>query len=167
MNIRATIAKTPLRVFSNALKGRGYWSSSLPLGHRAIVRRVTPKLSPFQPHRPSCRYASTTTAVGLTESRSLVARLKNFFYGTSIAVFLVFSYYYVTDTRAGVHQWVVVPSLRWFYDDAEDAHEAGTRALKRLYEFGIHPRERGKPDKDGVLKVEVGHPQKPQLTTWP
>lgn len=167
MNIRATIAKTPLRVSSNALKGRKYWSSSLPLGHRAIARVVTPKILPFQPHRPSCRYASTTTAVGLTESRSLVARLKNLFYGTSIAVFLVFSYYYVTDTRAGVHQWVVVPSLRWFYDDAEDAHEAGTRALKRLYEFGIHPRERGNPDKDGVLKVEVGHLQKPQLTTWP
>ncbi len=167
MNIRATIAKAPLRVSSNALKGRGYWSSSLPLGHRAIARAVTPKISPFQPHRPSFRYASTTTAAGLAERRSLVARLKNLFYGTSIAVFLVFGYYYVTDTRAGVHQWVVVPSLRWFYDDAEDAHEAGTRALKRLYEFGIHPRERGDPDKDVVLKVEVGHSQKPQPATWP
>lgn len=72
-------------------------------------------------------------------------------------MFLVFGYYYVTDTRAGIHQWVVVPSLRWIYDDAEDAHEAGTRALKGLYEFGIHPRERGNPDKEGDLEVEVGN----------
>lgn len=85
--------------------------------------------------------------------------MKNLFYGTSIALFLVLGYYYVTDTRAGVHQWVVVPSLRWLYDDAEDAHEAGTRAMKALYEFGIYPRERGNPDKDGALKVEVGNSQ--------
>ena len=75
--------------------------------------------------------------------------------GTLIGLSLALAYYYVTDTRAGIHQWVVVPSLRWIYDDAEDAHEAGTKALKGLYEFGIHPRERGKPDSSGDLKVEV------------
>lgn len=156
MNIRAAAAKAPLRVSGNALKGRGYWHRSLQLGPSAIARTVTPQLSSYQPLRASFRYASTTTAAGLAESRSLVTRLKNLFYGTSIALFLVFGYYYITDTRAGIHQWVVVPSLRWFYDDAEDAHEAGTRALKSLYKFGIHPRERGNPDKEGDLEVEVG-----------
>ena len=63
----------------------------------------------------------------------------------------------MTDTRAGIHQWVVVPSLRWIYDDAEEAHEAGTKALKALHKFGIHPRERGKPDDAGDLQVEVGN----------
>jgi len=156
MNIGATVAKVPLRVSGNALRGRGYWYRALRSGHRAVAGAVTPQISPYQPLRASFRYASTTTAAGLAESRSLVTRLKNLFYGTSIALFLVFGYYYVTDTRAGVHQWVVVPSLSWLYDDAEDAHEAGTKALKGLYEFGIHPRERGDPDKAGDLKVEVG-----------
>ena len=55
----------------------------------------------------------------------------------------------------GVHQWIVVPSLRWIYDDAEEAHEAGTKSLKALYQFGLHPRERGKADEAGDLEVEV------------
>ena len=59
------------------------------------------------------------------------------------------------NTDSGIHQWVVVPSLRWIYDDAEDAHEAGTKSLKALYQFGLHPRERGKPDDAGDLEVEV------------
>ncbi|KAI9749616.1 MAG: Dihydroorotate dehydrogenase (quinone), mitochondrial [Candelina submexicana] len=100
------------------------------------------------------RYASTAREIA-TDSGSLITRLKNLLLGTSIALALTFGYYYVTDTRAGIHQWVVVPSLRWFYDDAEDAHEAGTRALKALHSFGIHPRERGSPDKAGDLQVEV------------
>lgn len=49
----------------------------------------------------------------------------------------------------------MVPSLRWIYDDAEEAHEAGTKALKALYEFGLHPRERGNADSAGDLEVEV------------
>lgn len=91
----------------------------------------------------------------MADGGSLVTRLKNLLYGTSIALFLVFGYYYVTDTRAGVHRWLVTPSLRWIYNDAEEAHEAGTKALKGLYELGIHPRERGDPDKAGDLSVEV------------
>ncbi|KAI9821244.1 MAG: Dihydroorotate dehydrogenase (quinone), mitochondrial [Pycnora praestabilis] len=107
--------------------------------------------------RSSIRSASTSSD-SAGDSRSLVTRLKNLLLGTSIAVALAFGYYYITDTRAGVHQWVVVPSLRWLYDDAEDAHEAGTTALKVLHRFGIHPRERGNPDGKGDLEVEVfGH----------
>lgn len=157
MNVRIATAKAPLLVSAIALTGRGCWYRSIHYGHRAATRSVALKVSPYQHLRASFRYASTTTTAVAVESRSLVTRLKNLFYGTSIALFLVFGYYYVTDTRAGIHQWVVVPSLRWIYDDAEDAHEAGTRALKGLYEFGIHPRERGNPDKEGDLEVEVGN----------
>ena len=48
-----------------------------------------------------------------------------------------------------------MPSLRSIYDDAEDAHVAGTKALQALYQFGLHPRERGTIDEDGELEVEV------------
>lgn len=157
MNVRVAAAKAPLRVSGTALTGRGCWYRPIHYGHRATTKPVALKVSPYQHLQASFRYASTTTTAVAVERRSLVTRLKNLFYGTSIALFLVFGYYYVTDTRAGIHQWVVVPSLRWIYDDPEDAHEAGTRALKGLYEFGIHPRERGNPDKDGDLEVEVGN----------
>ena len=100
------------------------------------------------------RYASTSTVIS-SDTRSLRTRTKNLVLGTVIGTCLIFGYYYVTDTRAGIHQWVVVPSLRWIYDDAEDAHKAGTKALKGLYNFGIHPRERGDPDQAGDLEVEV------------
>ncbi|MCJ1393352.1 Dihydroorotate dehydrogenase (quinone), mitochondrial [Xylographa bjoerkii] len=103
------------------------------------------------------RYASTAQEVA-TDARSLVTRLKNLFLGTAIGASLILGYLYITDTRAGVHQWIIVPSIRWLYDDAEDAHEAGTKALKALYEFGLHPRERGSEDKADDLAVEVfGH----------
>ena len=55
----------------------------------------------------------------------------------------------------GVHQWLVIPSLRWVYDDAEEAHEIGVKALKGLYGFGLYPRERGNLDGAGDLQVEV------------
>ena len=103
---------------------------------------------------PNVRLASTTQeAAG--DARSLVSRIKNLLLGTTIGLILVFGYYYITDTRAGVHQWFFVPSLRWIYDDAEEAHEVGIKALKGLYGFGIHPRERGNPDGAGDLEVEV------------
>lgn len=104
------------------------------------------------------RFASTSQELA-TDARSLGTRLKNLVLGSAIGIFLVIGYYYVTDTRAGIHQWVVVPSLRWIYDDAEEAHEVGTKALKGLYDFGLHPRERGNEDAVGDLQVEVrsGH----------
>lgn len=51
-----------------------------------------------------------------------------------------------------------MPIIRTLYPDAEDAHHVGTKALKVMYDLGIHPRERGDPDAKGDLKVEVfGH----------
>jgi len=125
----------------------------------------------------STRYASTSPKTAFTAAYP-VTRTKNFIFGTTIGVVLSFGYLYVTDTRAGkstvcdylnsytrlqtdtsrsgIHQWLVVPSLKRFYPDAEDAHEAGNQALKALYQFGLHPRERDDPDKAGDLEVEVG-----------
>jgi dihydroorotate dehydrogenase len=90
------------------------------------------------------RSASTAAA----DANSLVTRLKNIFFGTSIFLFGAFSYLYITDTRAGVHQWLAVPALRWIYPDAEDAHHVGTQTLKALYSFGLHPRERNSKAED-------------------
>ena len=48
----------------------------------------------------------------------------------------------MTDTRSSIHQYVAVPAIRYLFPDAEDAHHFGTAALKAMYTFGIHPRER-------------------------
>ncbi|KAK1048855.1 Dihydroorotate dehydrogenase (quinone), mitochondrial [Friedmanniomyces endolithicus] len=67
------------------------------------------------------------------------------------------TYAYITDTRASMHQWAAVPALRLLHQDPEEAHHAGVRYIKGLYNFNLHPRERGGHD-DGALKVEVfGH----------
>ena len=101
------------------------------------------------------RSASTTQAA-LADARSLGTRMKNLLLGTTLGLVIISGYFYVTDTRSIVlHQWAVLPSLRWIYDDAEDAHEAGNKSLKTLYQFGLHPRERGNPDGAGDLTVEV------------
>jgi dihydroorotate dehydrogenase len=41
-----------------------------------------------------------------------------------------------------MHAWLVPPLLRLLYPDAEDAHHAGTAALKTLYTLNLHPRDR-------------------------
>ncbi|KAL8762668.1 MAG: hypothetical protein Q9184_001375 [Pyrenodesmia sp. 2 TL-2023] len=106
------------------------------------------------------RPASATAAVAAStppvkDARSLPTRLKNILLGSTIGLSLIMGYYYVTDTRASIHEWLVIPCLRYFYPDAEDAHEFGNRALKALYSFGIHPRERGNSDAWGDLAIEV------------
>ncbi|ESZ93479.1 putative dihydroorotate reductase PyrE [Sclerotinia borealis F-4128] len=85
------------------------------------------------------RYASTTTATGTS---TLLTRSKNILFGTSIALTLGFSYLYITDTRASIHRWLVVPALRAIYPDAEEAHHVGTSALQTLYSFNLHARDR-------------------------
>jgi dihydroorotate dehydrogenase len=45
--------------------------------------------------------------------------------------------------------------LRYFYPDAEDGHHAGTEALKALYSFGLHPRERNSKVQDSK-DVDLG-----------
>jgi len=99
------------------------------------------------------RFASTDR-----ERSTATSRLLNVFYGASLLLGLGIIYVYITDTRAGVHRWIVVPALRLIYREPEDAHRFGNQALKTLWEFGLHPRERGDPDKKQDLSVEVfGH----------
>ncbi|KAK4552339.1 Dihydroorotate dehydrogenase (quinone), mitochondrial [Recurvomyces mirabilis] len=70
-----------------------------------------------------------------------------------------FGYLYITDTRASIHQWLVVPTLRLLHADPEEAHHAGIRYIKGMYDFNLHPRERGNRDEEKRdLKIEVfGH----------
>ncbi|KAK0099819.1 Dihydroorotate dehydrogenase (quinone), mitochondrial [Cadophora gregata] len=112
---------------------------------RLIFAQSRPILLPRQFSRPAFTAAA--------KASSLVTRLKNLLYGTSISLFALFSYLYITDTRASVHQWLVVPTLRWVYPDAEDAHHTGTKALKALYSLNLHPRER--PSKKDAADLSV------------
>ena len=131
---------------------RNLRSPRTPL-RRTILSQRRP-IAP-RPSLPTARPASTASS---DAANSLVTRLKNLLYGTSLSLFVALSYLYITDTRAGIHQWLVVPALRLFYPDAEDAHHTGTQTLKALYSFGLHPRERNSKaeDKKGAdLSVSV------------
>ncbi|KAG9238955.1 dihydroorotate reductase [Amylocarpus encephaloides] len=127
--------------------------------HLSFCRTSLSQTRPIRTSHPRTAFQSSrpaSTAAG--DAGSIATRLKNVFYGTSIFLFGAFAYLYVTDTRAGVHQWLVVPAIRFVYPDAEDAHHAGTKALKVLYSFGIYPRERNskaQDSKDGDLSVTV------------
>ncbi|KAK6596625.1 dihydroorotate dehydrogenase [Botrytis cinerea] len=117
------------------------------------LRTSRPILSSSPSRISTKRFVSTST-----ETSPVLTRSKNLLVGTSIALALGFGYLYITDSRASVHQWLVVPALRAIYPDAEDAHHVGTKALKTLYSFGLHPRDRsfrqGNTDK-ADLSVEV------------
>ena len=117
---------------------------------------IRPRLSHGLFHHPT-RCATTATEAA-TNVRSTGTRTKNFVYGTILAFGGTFGYLYATDTRASIHEWLVVPALRQIYPDGEEAHHAGTRMLKVLHSFGMNPRERGIADMKGDLAVEVfGH----------
>ena len=100
----------------------------------------------------SIRYASTSS------SRSGPG-LRGYFLATTAFLTLSAGYLYITDTRASVHSWLAVPVLRYLVPDAEDAHEAGTQALKKLKALNLNPRERLNDDaKLGDLSTTVfGH----------
>ncbi|KAI4941007.1 hypothetical protein J4E91_011000 [Alternaria rosae] len=121
---------------------------------RPSVPRCRPSHRPFQHPR---RQATTATETA-TNVRSAGTRTKNLVYGTLLTLGGTFGYLYVTDTRASIHEWLVVPALRQIYPDGEEAHHAGTHMLKVLHSFGLNPRERGVADSQGDLAVEVfGH----------
>ncbi|GAM88850.1 hypothetical protein ANO11243_068840 [Dothideomycetidae sp. 11243] len=144
-------------------------SLQLPMASQRVVgsrqlhllqRPRIPQNSTRLASRPQWRSASDDVARQevIGDARSAVTRLKNLFFGTSIILGLSFTYLYVSDTRASIHEWLVVPILRATVSDAEEAHKVGNQALKGLYSFGLHPRERGDVDAKGDLKVEVfGH----------
>ncbi|KAL8730177.1 MAG: hypothetical protein Q9166_004260 [cf. Caloplaca sp. 2 TL-2023] len=129
---------------------------------RLLIRTSTAYRSNLHYRIPNSqsRSASTTAAVAASTStaqdaRSFLTRLKSLLLGTTIGLTLVLGYYYTTDTRASFHEWLIIPCLRYFYPDAEDAHEFGNRALKALGSFNLQPRERANPDAKGDLAVEV------------
>ncbi|CAK4033239.1 Dihydroorotate dehydrogenase (quinone), mitochondrial [Lecanosticta acicola] len=101
--------------------------------------------------------SAATTAAKKTASGG--SRVIAYIYGTGLVLLLSFGYLYVTDTRASIHQYLSVPLVRLIHSDAEEAHHAGVRYIKGLYDFNLHPRERGNADQElGDLRVEVfGH----------
>jgi dihydroorotate dehydrogenase len=95
--------------------------------------RAQPRLSGHVPRR----LASTTSSTKRPPSTA-----RNVLVTTILATTATITYYYATDTRASIHQWLVPRLIRVLFPDAEDAHHAGTAALKTLYPLGLHPRER-------------------------
>lgn len=149
------------------------WRSAGPRARALPSFRCAQRPSIFRnhavvPRQGAVRYASdstTTQAATTTEAAAETAKeapkkagrgSRRIFLGTSLALTLLVGYVYGTDTRASVHRYGVVPLLRLLYPDAEDAHHLGVDTLKTLYQFGLHPRERGNPDGDGALTTEVG-----------
>jgi dihydroorotate dehydrogenase len=127
-------------------------SRSLPASKLPLRSGLRRKWSATQIQQASRRNATTGATTGASISAT---KAKNFLVGTVLSAGAVLGYYYLTDTRANVHRWLVVPMLRSIYPDAEEAHLFGNKALRGLYAFGLHPRERGDPDAAGDLEVEV------------
>lgn len=125
---------------------------------RPSIARCRPARRPFQHPTRFTSTETTAATVNATNVRSAGTRTKNFVYGTLLTLGLSLGYLYVTDTRASIHEWLIVPALRQLYPDGEDAHKIGTSILKALHSFGLNPRERGTADSAGDLAVEVfGH----------
>ena len=125
------------------------WQRHFSLQSRSLRR---PTYSQGTYNQLPRRHASSNATTPTT-------RLRNFIYGSGLIIISAFGYLYITDTRASIHQWLVVPTLRLFHSDPEEAHHAGIRYIKGLYGFNLHPRERSRQDQAlGDLKVEVfGH----------
>ncbi|KAI9367563.1 hypothetical protein BJX61DRAFT_293675 [Aspergillus egyptiacus] len=137
------------------------------------ISRIRPSARPLcrRLSKPvGLRYASDTAAAAGAEAKATASAaaetakeaprkagrgLRRTVYGTSLALTLLVGYVYGTDTRASVHRYGVVPLIRALYPDAEDAHHIGVDALRTLYQYGLHPRERGDLDGDGALETEV------------
>ncbi|OAA48475.1 dihydroorotate reductase PyrE [Metarhizium rileyi] len=98
----------------------------------------------------SRRHASSSVSGSVQAERA-----KALLYGGVLAATLYVGYLYSTDTRAFVHRYIVPPALRALFPDAEEAHHAGTSALKTLYALGLHPRERGDSLRTPELSTSV------------
>ncbi|KAF4969602.1 hypothetical protein FSARC_3181 [Fusarium sarcochroum] len=114
--------------------------------------RAASSARPALPRTPVVqrRYQSSSSSSG-----DGAGQLKVALYGSVAAAAIYGSYLYGTDTRAFFHRWVVPPFLRWAYPDAEDAHHAGTTALKVLYELNLNPRERDTTLNSPELAISV------------
>jgi dihydroorotate dehydrogenase len=141
------------------MRGQLQWSRA-QAARRAVQFHARPTFRLSQQVRHASTELKQEVARNETigNARSGLTRIKNLLVGTSILAVLGFGYLYITDTRATFHQWLVPRVLRTLFADAEDAHKISNKTLKALYSVGLHPRERGNPDINGDLKVEVfGH----------
>ena len=131
---------------------RPCWRTLQYQWHRQLSQRARRPAIPLRSHKSvPRRHQSTTSSAG--------ASIRNYVYGSATLLALSFGYLYITDTRASLHQYLFTPLLRVVHADPEEAHHAGIRHVKGLYDFNLHPRERGDHDKTlGDLHVEVfGH----------
>jgi hypothetical protein len=76
-------------------------------------------------------------------------RLRNLSLGIVTLSVATFSVFYLLDSRAAAHRYILTPILRLLTPDPEDAHRIAVLALK----YGLHPKDT-KPD-DARLAVEV------------
>lgn len=109
-------------------------------------KRPSPILSQITSSRQSVRSVSTL---------STASRAEWTLYGALVFLGSGGLYLYVTDTRASVHRWLVVPVLRILVKDAEDAHRTGNGALRWLWQLGLHPRERQTVEEAKSLQIQV------------
>ncbi|KKK12060.1 hypothetical protein P175DRAFT_0502899 [Aspergillus ochraceoroseus IBT 24754] len=121
-----------------------------PIAHRHLQLARSPNA-----HRYASSDAAATQEPAQEAPKNARRGVRRTVLGTSLALALLAGYVYVTDTRASVHRYGAVPLIRLLYPDAEDAHHLGVDSLKTLYKYGLHPRERGGLDADGVLETEV------------
>ncbi|EGO58872.1 hypothetical protein NEUTE1DRAFT_116287 [Neurospora tetrasperma FGSC 2508] len=124
---------------------------------QSFPRRPNSTTTPMTTTTTTTTTATPTepTKAAVVDPSSLSRRLKLSAYATALAAVLGVGYYYATDTRASVHQYLVPPLLRTIFPDAEEAHHVGTAALKGLYETGLYIRERVPESPNGPLSVNV------------
>ena len=138
MACRYLRARDPFATAFRPLKDRSY-SCFRPnrIGNPQLSRRPASTATDGSSNSSSSSSASSTP-----NSSPVLNRIRVAFLGVSLTATSYVAYLYFTDTRASVHTWLVPPLLRTLFPDAEDAHHAGTAALKFLYPLGLHPRER-------------------------
>ncbi|KAK7928910.1 FMN-linked oxidoreductase [Apiospora marii] len=121
----------------------------------------TPSTSaPVTPPTPAASSSSTSSSYSAPRTASYSpSRAKILLYSTILATSGYLAYFYATDTRASVHQWLVPRLIRTLWPDAEDAHDVGVKAMKSLYPVNLHVRERSGANADAGLGLSVfGHP---------
>ncbi|KAK8050937.1 dihydroorotate dehydrogenase [Apiospora rasikravindrae] len=137
-------------------------SRSLPVKRYNSTTTTTTATTATPPPAPAPTPAPTTTTSSSSSSTSssysaprtasyTASRAKILLYSTILATSGYLAYFYATDTRASVHQWIVPRLIRTVWPDAEDAHDVGVQAMKALYPVNLHVRERSGAHADAGL----------------
>nr|POE82464.1 dihydroorotate dehydrogenase (quinone), mitochondrial [Quercus suber] len=116
-----------------------HFSSKNPSARRSVLITSTPSLPLRNQSTTTRAVEAADTAAATTKNAAITTKnaasrtgwgIVNWVYATGLVVLTGFGYMYITDTRASVHQWLVVPMLRAIHVDPEDAHHAGVRYVK-------------------------------------